>query len=79
MIKAILNSWVVLLPVTIYLFWLFFNTQKKDVKVRDEYLARKRRYSFYAIYSTGFIILALLVFYFFNAEPTPERIQKPFW
>lgn len=80
MIKAILNSWPVLIPAVIYLFWFFLTMgQKKDVKVRDEYLIRQRQYMFYAIYAMGGIIVFMLVMFFIQVEPTPEKITTPLW
>ena len=79
MIKAILNSWLVLIPVIIYILWLIFNQQKKDVKVRDDYLIRKRRYMFMAIYSTGALIFISLVIFFLQVDATPERVTTPLW
>ncbi len=79
MIKAILNSWPVLLPVSIYLFWLIIYSRKKDIKVRDDYLIKKRRYMFYAIYSTGAIVIAMLLIYVLQTDSMPEKVTTPFW
>jgi uncharacterized membrane protein len=62
-VKLLLKSWPVLLPIIIYLIWLYKETRKKDIKVQDEFNAKKKKYMFYALSSCAIIVVLLLLFY----------------
>lgn len=71
MLRAILELWPAIVPITIYLIWYYKTAKKIDVKVHDEFAEKARSYRFYAIIISGVIIIAMLVWFGISQDQMP--------
>ncbi len=69
MIKILLKIWPALIPVIIYLVWVYV-ANRKDIKVLDEYFEKRKRYGFYTLIATGLLIILLLFWEGINLKPS---------
>jgi hypothetical protein len=71
MFRALLGLWPALIPIALYLIWFYKTNKKTDVKVYDEYAELAKKYRFYAIISSGVIIIAMLVYLSLSQSQMP--------
>lgn len=73
MLKIILKFWPAFTPVLIFVIWYLFTTfKKKDIKVYDEFIEKKKRYMYLTLIFTCIAIISTGV-YLALSEPATDR------
>lgn len=75
MLFAILKFLPAFLPVAIYIAWFLWSSKKQDIKIYDDILEKRKKYRFYAIISTGALIILIQLYYAFTIKPNTDNFN----